>query len=60
MPSPTARWPTTASTGVDNTWMATVLAGVIGIAATFVVCAVVVFLVRRNRRRATPATSTTG
>ena len=46
--------------GVDSTWGATVLAGVIGIAATFVVCAGVVFLVRRNRRRTTPATSTTG
>ena len=34
--------------GVDNTWVSTWIAGLLGIAATFVVCAGVVYLVRRR------------
>ena len=35
-------------TGVDNPWVSTWIAGLLGIAATFVVCAGVVYLVRRR------------
>ena len=35
--------------GVDNTWVGTWIAGALGIAATFLLCAGLVFLVRRRR-----------
>ena len=35
--------------GVDNTWVATWIAGGLGVAASFVMCAGLVFLVRRRR-----------
>ena len=34
--------------GVDNTWVATWIAGGLGIAATFILCAGLVYLVRRR------------
>lgn len=39
---------------VDNAWVATWIAGLLGVAATFAVCAGLVFLLRRARRSAVP------
>ena len=49
MRSSAARSPATACRGVDNTWVGTWIAGALGIAATFLLCAGLVFLVRRRR-----------
>ena len=38
------------TSGVDNTWVATWIAGLLGVAVTFVVCAGLVMLARRTRR----------
>ena len=37
------------ASGVDNTWVATWIAGGLGVAATFILCAGLVFLIRRRR-----------
>lgn len=44
--------------GVDNSWVATWIAGLLGVAATFAVCAGLFFLLRRARRTAPPQPST--
>jgi len=48
--------------GVDNTWVATWIAGLLGVAATFAIGAGIVLLLRRARptRSPTPTTTTTG
>jgi len=40
--------------GVDNSWVATWITGLLGVAATFAVCAGLLFLLRRARRTALP------
>ena len=45
-------------TGVDNTWVATWVAGLLGVAVTFVVGVGIVYLVRRARGASAPPPAT--
>ena len=59
-PSPTARSPTTGSSGVDNDVLGTGVAGLVGVAVTFVVGAGCRLVVRRRRARRPPPVAVAG
>ena len=56
----TARWPTTASAGIDNAYLSTGLSGVVGVLLTFAIGGGLFWLVRAAGRRPSRRPSATG